>query len=89
MINVSSKDRDGHGPEFLKHMVRINDATGANITVRNFNFILKNLIVDRSKMKIRFIIRFMTNTIIFMDIGGVVQVRVEIGNLSMVLSNDR
>ncbi|CAF0929246.1 unnamed protein product [Rotaria sordida] len=32
-VTHNNRDRDGHGPEFLKHMVRINDITGANITV--------------------------------------------------------
>ncbi|UJR28962.1 hypothetical protein I4U23_010179 [Adineta vaga] len=32
-VTHNNRDRDGHGPEFLKHMVRINTATGANITV--------------------------------------------------------
>ncbi|CAF0749212.1 unnamed protein product [Adineta steineri] len=32
-VTHNNKDRDGHGPEFLKHMVRINDTTGTNITV--------------------------------------------------------
>ncbi|CAF1414690.1 unnamed protein product [Rotaria magnacalcarata] len=32
-VTHNTRDRDGHGLEFLKHMVRINDATGANITV--------------------------------------------------------
>ncbi|CAF1605969.1 unnamed protein product [Adineta ricciae] len=32
-VTHNNRDRDGHGPEFLKHMVRINSATGANITV--------------------------------------------------------
>jgi len=28
------QDHDSHGPEFLKHMYRLNKLTGANITVR-------------------------------------------------------
>jgi len=32
-VTHNNRDRDGHGPEFLKHMVRINDATGTNISV--------------------------------------------------------
>jgi len=28
------QDHDSHGPEFLKHMRRLNELTGANITVR-------------------------------------------------------
>lgn len=32
-VTHNNRDRDGHGPEFLTHMVRINDATGANISV--------------------------------------------------------
>ena len=32
-VTANNKDREGHGPEFQKHMNRINAATGANITV--------------------------------------------------------
>ncbi|XP_007127661.2 DNA-dependent metalloprotease SPRTN isoform X1 [Physeter macrocephalus] len=32
-VTNNDKDRDGHGPEFCKHMHRINRLTGANITV--------------------------------------------------------
>ncbi|XP_005405028.1 PREDICTED: sprT-like domain-containing protein Spartan isoform X2 [Chinchilla lanigera] len=32
-ITNNDKDREGHGPEFCKHMHRINCLTGANITV--------------------------------------------------------
>uniref|UniRef100_A0A2K6EMT3 DNA-dependent metalloprotease SPRTN n=2 Tax=Propithecus coquereli TaxID=379532 RepID=A0A2K6EMT3_PROCO len=32
-VTNNDKDREGHGPEFLKHMHRINRLTGANITV--------------------------------------------------------
>ncbi|KAM4828759.1 DNA-dependent metalloprotease SPRTN [Thomomys bottae] len=32
-VTDNDKDREGHGPEFCKHMRRINDLTGANITV--------------------------------------------------------
>lgn len=32
-VTDNNKDHDGHGPEFHKHMYRINDATGANISV--------------------------------------------------------
>ncbi|XP_036292221.1 DNA-dependent metalloprotease SPRTN isoform X2 [Pipistrellus kuhlii] len=32
-ITNNDKDREGHGPEFCKHMHRINGLTGANITV--------------------------------------------------------
>ncbi|KAM6177026.1 DNA-dependent metalloprotease SPRTN [Erethizon dorsatum] len=32
-ITNNDKDREGHGPEFCKHMYRINRLTGANITV--------------------------------------------------------
>ena len=33
------QDHDGHGPEFLKHMQRINAESGANITVSIFSMI--------------------------------------------------
>lgn len=33
-VTNNDKDREGHGPEFCKHMHRINRLTGANITVR-------------------------------------------------------
>ena len=29
----NNRDRDGHGPEFHKHMYRINKKAGTNITV--------------------------------------------------------
>ncbi|XP_036406047.1 sprT-like domain-containing protein Spartan [Megalops cyprinoides] len=32
-VTQNNRDRDGHGPEFCKHMDRINKASGANITV--------------------------------------------------------
>lgn len=32
-VTQNNRDRDGHGPEFCKHMNRINKASGANITV--------------------------------------------------------
>lgn len=32
-VTNNDKDREGHGPEFCKHMHRINRLTGANITV--------------------------------------------------------
>ncbi|XP_008568080.1 PREDICTED: sprT-like domain-containing protein Spartan isoform X1 [Galeopterus variegatus] len=32
-VTNNDKDREGHGPEFCKHMYRINRLTGANITV--------------------------------------------------------
>ncbi|XP_048223412.1 LOW QUALITY PROTEIN: DNA-dependent metalloprotease SPRTN [Perognathus longimembris pacificus] len=32
-VTDNDKDREGHGPEFCKHMRRINDLTGANITI--------------------------------------------------------
>lgn len=37
-VTQNNKDHDGHGPEFLKHMQRINAESGANITVyHNFH----------------------------------------------------
>ncbi|KAL3052198.1 hypothetical protein OYC64_004867 [Pagothenia borchgrevinki] len=32
-VTQNNRDRDGHGPEFCKHMDRINDATGTQISV--------------------------------------------------------
>lgn len=32
-VTQNNRDRDGHGPEFCKHMNRINDASGTKITV--------------------------------------------------------
>eukprot|EP00923_Selenidium_pygospionis_P059108 GHVN01104030.1.p1 GENE.GHVN01104030.1~~GHVN01104030.1.p1 ORF type:complete len:304 (-),score=55.75 GHVN01104030.1:355-1149(-) len=32
-VKEKNRDRDGHGPHFLSHMNRINQATGLNITV--------------------------------------------------------
>lgn len=32
-VTQNNKDRDGHGPEFCKHMNRINKDSGTNITV--------------------------------------------------------
>ena len=34
------QDHDAHGPEFLKHMYRLNELTGANITVRLYFCVL-------------------------------------------------
>ncbi|KAL4649151.1 sprT-like domain-containing protein Spartan [Arapaima gigas] len=37
-VTQNNRDREGHGPEFCKHMDRINKDTGANITVyHNFS----------------------------------------------------
>lgn len=36
-VTNNDKDREGHGPEFCKHMHRINRLTGANITVCELN----------------------------------------------------
>lgn len=33
-VTNNNRDRDGHGPEFHKHMYRINKEAGTNITVR-------------------------------------------------------
>lgn len=32
-VTENNRDRDGHGPEFCKHMNRINKASGTKITV--------------------------------------------------------
>jgi hypothetical protein len=32
-VTKNNKDRDGHGPEFLKHAQRINESARTNITV--------------------------------------------------------
>lgn len=32
-VTNNDKDRESHGPEFRKHMRRINRLTGANVTV--------------------------------------------------------
>ena len=32
-VTQNNRDRDGHGPEFCKHMNRINAASGTKITV--------------------------------------------------------
>ncbi|KAM6915587.1 DNA-dependent metalloprotease SPRTN [Xenentodon cancila] len=32
-VTQNNRDRDGHGPEFCKHMSRINKASGTNITI--------------------------------------------------------
>lgn len=32
-VTQNNRDRDGHGPEFCKHMDRINKASGTKITV--------------------------------------------------------
>lgn len=40
-LTNNNRDRDGHGPNFCKHMYRINKEAGTNITVSNNNsFIL-------------------------------------------------
>lgn len=38
-VTNNDKDREGHGPEFCKHMHRINSLTGANITVQKAIYI--------------------------------------------------
>lgn len=37
-ITQNNRDREGHGPEFQSHMRRINQETGANITVFLYHF---------------------------------------------------
>jgi hypothetical protein len=32
-VTQNNRDREGHGPEFQKHMNRINKESGCNITV--------------------------------------------------------
>lgn len=39
-LTNNDRDRDGHGPNFCKHMKRINKEAGTNITVNNNRFIL-------------------------------------------------
>jgi len=67
-------------------MVRINDATGAHITVIEDFVICKEFLLF---IIIRSIILFMMNMIIFMGIGGDVQDHVVNGNLFMVMLNDQ
>jgi hypothetical protein len=35
-VTQNNRDRDGHGPEFHKHMYRINREAGTNITVSSY-----------------------------------------------------
>jgi hypothetical protein len=35
MVILILQDHDSHGPEFHKHMLRINKSSGSNITVTN------------------------------------------------------
>ena len=67
-------------------MVRINDATGTNITV-----IKDRLTLWKSFLLILFrsTTRFIMNMITYMVIGGDVQDPVGNGNLSMVMLNDQ
>jgi hypothetical protein len=67
-------------------MVRINDATGTNITVMQDFIIYKKVLLF---IIVRYIILFMMNMIIFMVIGGDVQDHAGNGNLSMVMLNDQ
>lgn len=47
-VTHNNKDRSGHGPEFRKHMQRINRASGANITVyHDFHEEVKSLRVHK------------------------------------------
>lgn len=41
-VTHNYKDRESHGPEFCKHMRRINLLTGANVTVRIILFTFFN-----------------------------------------------
>lgn len=40
-LTNNNRDRDGHGPNFCKHMYRINKEAGTNITVSNEQFTYK------------------------------------------------
>jgi hypothetical protein len=35
-VTHNNRDREGHGPEFCKHMHRINKEAGTNITVSSY-----------------------------------------------------
>lgn len=39
-LTNNNRDRDGHGPNFCKHMYRINKEAGTNITVSNVNLLI-------------------------------------------------
>lgn len=45
-LTNNDRDRDGHGPNFCKHMHRINKEAGTNITVSNglFLILLSNIV---------------------------------------------
>ena len=45
-ITENNKDRDGHGPEFCKHMHRINAKAGTNITVSDIQLNCNCLLID-------------------------------------------
>ena len=67
-------------------MVRINDATGTDITVMDVLMIYKKYFWF---IIVRYIILSMMNMIIFMVIGGDVQDHAVNGNLFMVMLNDQ
>lgn len=49
-VTHNNKDRDGHGPEFHKHMFRINAEAGTTVTDSLFNYYF-NFIFTRYKYK--------------------------------------
>ena len=57
------QDHDGHGPEFLKHMQRINAESGANITVSIF-------FNDPHLAEVGMFHQYSTNISLCLDLGG-------------------
>ena len=57
------QDHDGHGPEFLKHMQRINAESGANITVSIF-------FNDPHLAEVGMFHQYITNISLCLDLGG-------------------
>lgn len=83
-VTQNRKDREDHGPEFHKHMHRINKAAGTKISVR-LNAISKFLSIKKKCKEnlyiyYRFIIHFMMKLSIIRNIFGGAMVHVNIGN---------
>lgn len=49
-VTANNRDRDGHGPEFHKHMYRINGVAGTKISVshaKSFNMLMLGVYMPR------------------------------------------
>lgn len=74
-VTENNTDRDGHGPNFHKHMYRINAEAGTKITVSSFLHVAPPISVRALTdflSYLRCITAFTTKSIIIVNTGGAV-----------------